>query len=514
MSSQEGSSGRGDILVVDDTPANLRLLTQVLQDAGHRVRTVTTGTRALAAARRNPPALVLLDLRLPDSDGVAVCAELKADPLTSQVPVIFISAFDDPRAKIEAFAAGGVDYVVKPINPAEVLARVATHLALRDLHQRLQVANDNLTTRLGDLARANADLQRQISLRQAAEETSRRLLEHEQRRALRLDALRDAMNAIAGALDLPSAHIAVLERASELLGSCWGAVARPIPPGDSLRLVAIQGLAPVITGMAVPWGSGLIGEAAATRQIVSRARTEEAFLSQGVAIAAPLVAGDRLEGVVLVAKPEGNPPFDSEDEQLLALFAQQAAIAFQNARLFEEVQHLARTDPLTGLYNRRHFFELAQRELERVRRSQGAMAVLLLDIDNFKQINDSFGHQAGDSALCAIADLLRDSLRAADVSARYGGEELVVLLPDTSMARATAAAERLRSALNQLAIETRQGLLTLTASFGVAAIESDPLSISLDTLLAHADEACYAAKRAGRNRVIARVKPTINHRHG
>ncbi|NTU83385.1 MAG: diguanylate cyclase [Chloroflexales bacterium] len=502
MSSQEGASGRDDILVVDDTPANLRLLAQVLQEAGHRVRTVTTGARALAAARHNPPALVLLDLRLPDMDGVAVCGELKTDPRTRQVPVIFISAFDDPAAKVNAFAAGGVDYVVKPINPAEVLARVATHLALRDLHVRLQIANDHKTAQLSELARANADLQRQISLREAAEATSMRLLEDERRRSLHLNALRDAMTAIVGALDLPSVRKAVVERAAQLLGAQWGALAHPLPDGKRMRVVALYQMPPELADMVVPWDAGVIGEAAATRRISSSTHAPEPLLRSGVALAAPLVAGDQLEGVVMVANPEGSPPFSSEDEQLLALFAQQAAIAIQNARLFEEVRHLARTDPLTGLYNRRYFFELAQRELERVRRAQGAMAVLLLDIDNFKQVNDSFGHQAGDDALRAVADLLRDNLRAADVSARYGGEELVVLLPDTSLARAVAAAERLRLALNRLSIETRKGQIRLTASFGVSAIESDLLGVSLDTLLAHADEACYTAKRTGRDRVV------------
>lgn len=502
MVSQESHLGRGDLLVVDDTPANLRLLAQVLQGAGYRVRAVTTGARALAAARHTPPDLVLLDLRLPDTDGVAVCAALKSDLATAQVPVIFISAFDDPEAKVNAFAAGGVDYVVKPINADEVLARVATHLALRDLNLKLQAANASMHAQLAELAQANADLQRQIALRLAAEEENAALLAHERRRAGRLDALRDAMTAIAGALDLPSVRAAVLARAVELLGARWGALAHPLPPGERLRVAAVYGLPPGLNGMAIPMGSGLIGEAAASRRIVNGRRPLAPLLRRGVALAAPLVAGDRLEGVVVVANPELSKPFDSEDEQLLGLFAQQAASALQNARLFEEVRHLARTDPLTGLSNRRHFFELAQRELERVRRLQGSLTVFLLDIDHFKQVNDSFGHQAGDKALRAVADLLRAGLRAADVSARFGGEELVVLLPDTDLYRAAAVAERLRRAVGRLRLPTERGTLQLTASFGVAAVEGEQLSLSLDLLLARADEACYTAKRYGRDRVV------------
>lgn len=495
--------GRGDLLVVDDTTANLRLLAQVLQGAGYRVRLVTTGARALAIARQAPPDLVLLDLRLPDIDGVRVCEELKASPQTASIPVIFISAFDDPDAKVSAFAAGGVDYVVKPINPDEVLARVATHLALRELHQQLRATNVILQSQLAELAQANSELEQQILLRRAAEEAAERLLEHERQRAQRLDALRDAMTAISGALDLTSVREAVLLQATALLGARWGALAHLLPPGERLRVAALLGLPPGLTGMVVPLGVGLIGEAADRRRVVSARRARDPLLRAGIALAAPMVAGDSLEGVIVIASPEDTPSFSAEDEQLLELFAQQAATALQNARLFEEVRHLARTDPLTGLYNRRHFFELAQRELERVRRAQGTMAIIMLDVDHFKQVNDAFGHQTGDLALQGVADLLRASLRAADVSARFGGEEIVILLPDTNLARATAVAERLRSSLARMRFNTERGEVAITASFGVTAIEAEQLSVSLDALIARADEACYTAKETGRDRVIA-----------
>ncbi|HMQ29284.1 MAG TPA: diguanylate cyclase [Chloroflexaceae bacterium] len=503
MSSQDSRPRQGDLLVVDDTSANLRLLAQVLQDAGHRVRAVMTGARALAAARQSPPDLVLLDLRLPDTDGVRLCAELKADPQTAQVPVIFISAFDEPEAKMSAFAAGGVDYVVKPINPDEVLARVATHLALRDLHLQLQLANGSMQRQLAELARANADLQRQIGLRQNAEAAAAQLLAQERQRARRLDALRDAMTGISGALDLASVREAVLERATGLLGADWGALAEPLPSGRHLRVAALRGLPQGLGGVAVPYDSGLLGEAAASRRIVNSTNPSEPLLRTGVALAAPLVAGDNLEAVIMVARPSAARPFDGEEEQLLDLFARQAATALQNARLFEEVRQLARTDPLTGLANRRHFFELAQRELERVRRVRGTMAVILLDIDHFKQVNDTFGHQSGDTALRAVADLLREGLRAADVSARFGGEELVVLLPDTDLVQATAVAERLRQVVSALSLSTERGTLSLTASFGVAAVADEQPGISLDALLARADEACYTAKSYGRDCVVA-----------
>jgi serine phosphatase RsbU (regulator of sigma subunit) len=130
-----------DILIVDDTPANLRLLSQMLSAQGYRARAVTSGARALESAGATPPSLILLDIRMPEMSGYEVCERLKADDRTRDVPVIFISALDDLQDKVHAFQAGGVDYITKPFQLEEVLVRVETHLALRRLQAQLQEAN-------------------------------------------------------------------------------------------------------------------------------------------------------------------------------------------------------------------------------------------------------------------------------------------------------------------------------------------------------------------------------------
>lgn len=130
-----------EILIVDDKPSNLRLLSQILSDHGYRVRAVTSGTRALESAQASPPSLILLDIRMPGMDGFEVCQRLKSDDKTREVPVIFISALDDVQDKLKAFRMGGVDYITKPFQIDEVLARSETHLALRELQQQLQEAN-------------------------------------------------------------------------------------------------------------------------------------------------------------------------------------------------------------------------------------------------------------------------------------------------------------------------------------------------------------------------------------
>jgi serine phosphatase RsbU (regulator of sigma subunit) len=142
------TSSFDDILIVDDKPANLRLLSQMLAGQGYRVRAVTGGARALESAHATPPSLILLDIRMPEMSGYEVCERLKADERTRDVPVIFISALDDLQDKVHAFKAGGVDYITKPFHLEEVLARVETHLALRGLQAQLQEANRKFESEL------------------------------------------------------------------------------------------------------------------------------------------------------------------------------------------------------------------------------------------------------------------------------------------------------------------------------------------------------------------------------
>lgn len=155
---QSDTTVTGDILIVDDTPANLRLLAGMLTEQGYKVRPAPNGKLALMAARAAPPDLILLDINMPDMNGYEVCAALKDDPLTRAIPVIFISALDQTEDKVKAFTLGGVDYVAKPFQIEEVLARVRTHLALYTLQRQLTAANQDLRAANAELAASNADL--------------------------------------------------------------------------------------------------------------------------------------------------------------------------------------------------------------------------------------------------------------------------------------------------------------------------------------------------------------------
>ena len=173
----------------------------------------------------------------------------------------------------------------------------------------------------------------------------------------------------------------------------------------------------------------------------------------------------------------------------------------ERKRMEDELRRLAISDSLTGLFNRRHFFELAQLEYERFRRYSHPLALIMADIDHFKAVNDQYGHLIGDQVLQAVADTLQRNLRQVDILGRYGGEEFAMALPETDTATARALAERLRTAIADRVFATGQGPLALTLSLGVAAV-SDRASIDFEHLLDAADRMLYQAKLAGRNRVM------------
>jgi diguanylate cyclase (GGDEF)-like protein len=243
-------------------------------------------------------------------------------------------------------------------------------------------------------------------------------------------------------------------------------------------------------------------KAALSGRGLGEAQADEAFVA-AVALG-PIERGGRVCGLITVAR--NDRPYDDGDRDLLRSLAAQATLALENIELHFQVSKQAVTDELTGLANHGRFQELLQSEIEQVRRYHHPIGLMMLDLDDFKSINDTYGHQQGDVVLKHVAHVLRDTSREADTPARYGGEEMAVILPHTDIDGAYVISERLRSAIGSLRIPRidGHGAIRITASFGVAAsAEGDK-----DVLIADADAALYAAKREGKNRSVrARPQP-------
>jgi diguanylate cyclase (GGDEF)-like protein len=228
------------------------------------------------------------------------------------------------------------------------------------------------------------------------------------------------------------------------------------------------------------------------------------------AMAVPLLArlgrGRSLEQVGVVSIARAGQDFDDAEYDLFAYLTGQAAVSIENVDLHEMVRIQAVTDELTGLSNLRHFHETLDGEIERSRRFRQPVGLMLLDIDNFKSVNDTYGHQQGDLVLIEVGRVLRGLSRDIDEPARYGGEEMAVILPQTDVAGAELLAERMRAAVAGIEIDRLDGggRLKVTASFGVASLPSN--ARDKDSLIAEADAALYRAKRSGKNRV-GRAEP-------
>jgi diguanylate cyclase (GGDEF)-like protein len=241
---------------------------------------------------------------------------------------------------------------------------------------------------------------------------------------------------------------------------------------------------------------------AAEAAVIDAGQVAEIQLGGASALAAPLGAteeGGRVIGIVSVSR--GDRPFTAGERELFSYLTNQASVSVENVDLHETVQRQAVTDELTGLFNHRRFQEVMTAEVERARRYGHELGLIMLDIDNFKQINDTYGHMQGDEVLREVAHVLRQSSREIDEPARYGGEEMAVALPQTDLEGAYQFAERVRRRIEALALPLPdgQGVLRVTASFGAASLASAG-GIDKDAMVGAADAALYQAKRAGKNR--------------
>lgn len=243
---------------------------------------------------------------------------------------------------------------------------------------------------------------------------------------------------------------------------------------------------------------------AAEAVVMDAGQAAEITLGGASALAAPLSAtegGDRVLAIVSVARGDGK--FEPAERELFSYLTSQAAVSVENVDLHETVQRQAVTDELTGLFNHRRFQEVMDVEVERARRYDAEMGLIMLDIDNFKRVNDTYGHMQGDEVLRAVARVLRQSAREIDEPARYGGEEMAVALPQTDLDGAYNFAERVRKRIEalELPLLDGDGHLKVTASFGAASLVSSPQS-DKEGLVAAADAALYRAKRSGKNRTV------------
>jgi diguanylate cyclase (GGDEF)-like protein len=320
---------------------------------------------------------------------------------------------------------------------------------------------------------------------------AKRLEELSQERARLRESIRRIGQALASNLDRPALMELVLKTAVDAVEASCGRLSVSRTPGEQLSEIARVGSLDGVEGTVADaeraaFDSGGVHEDGA-----------HGFNFASVPLGA-IESAPRAYGVITVARR--GSPFTDDDREVLRSLATQGSVALENVDLHFQVQRQAVTDELTGLANHRRFQELLESELEQVRRYEYSVGLIMLDVDDFKAVNDTYGHQQGDVVLRHVARVLRENSRDPDVPARYGGEEFALILPHTELAGAYVIAERVRAAIEGLRIPRvdQQGVLRITGSVGVAASPDGNKA----ALIADADAALYAAKRQGKNCTI------------
>ena len=448
------------ILVVDDIPANVKLLEARLLAEYFDVLTAENGYDALSICERTQVDLILLDIMMPGIDGFEVCERLKANPRTSHIPVVMVTALDQPSARVRGLKAGADDFLTKPVNDLQLMSRVKSLVRLKTLTDELRMRaataraislEDGLDSNLGDepgdvlLVDGRASSQERIA------------------RALKPVADVNCMS------DPQAALFQAAESNYELV-----IVNANFDDYDPLRLCS---------------------------QLRSLERTR--FLP------ILLIAEQGHDDMIVRALDLGVTDYlmrPIDPNELIARSLTQIRRKRCNDRLRASVRQtieLAVTDGLTGLHNRRYLDNHMKLLIDRATARGRPMSVCITDIDRFKLVNDTYGHDAGDAVLREFANRVRSAVRGADLACRYGGEEFVLVMPDTTGEMAAGVAERLRMIVERepFRIPGTDVVLPVTASLGIASMLA--AGDSPEALLKRADTALYEAKRSGRNRVVA-----------
>ena len=449
------------ILVVDDIESNVRLLQAKLSAEYYEVLTASDGPTALAIAASERPDIVLLDVMMPGMDGFDVCRRLKEDPLTRHVPVVLVTALDGRADRVAGLEAGADDFLTKPIDDVMLFARVRSLTRLKAVIDELR-DREASGRRMGVIAGAASRLGGSGG------------------RILFVDDNERQAQRICGELSVEHRPVIETDPAKALLTA-----------KGPVDLVIVNCAAKTFDGL----------------RFAAQLRSDEA--TRSLPILAVVDFDDR-QRVVKALEIGVNDilarPIDPGE--LAARVRTQIRRKRYTDYLRSNLDHsleLAVTDQLTGLHNRRYMVGQLEALMRRSAAGGEPTAVLVIDIDHFKKVNDSFGHDVGDEVLREFAVRLASNVRAIDLPVRHGGEEFVVVMPDTDLEAARRIAERIRLHVAGSPFRVMGGdeMLSVTISIGVAAsagCEDHP-----HALIKRADEAVYIAKSKGRNRVVARA---------
>lgn len=465
------------ILIIEDEESLGQLLSEILTSEGYKVWPTCCGLEGLAKSKETFFNIVLADLNLPDGNGLEIFSQIKESD--ENICGIIMTGYASVETAVMAMGKGAYDYLTKPLDMRKLKEVIIKGLD----RQRLQIENKSLLERLR--------------------------YENE-----KLETILQVEEGVSSILNLNDLTQFVIDKISQVI-ACERVSLMVVCEDECLIIKAAKGLSDEIikntrikkgeeiSGSVAQMGKSLLVENIETHPLFGK-RSNPKYTSKSF-LSIPLIYQSKVIGVInavdKIPSFDASTIFNQSDLKFLSIIANYVAIAIENARLFEEKSYLAITDHLTNLYNRRYLHEHLETEIKRVRRYQRPLSLIMVDIDHFKNYNDTWGHPMGDAILREVAHSFKSQIREADIVARYGGEEFCIILPDTKLKGAVGLAEQIREAIEEKPFEFEQSQPggKLTISCGVANFH---LGLGGgEELIKQADEALYMAKNEGRNRV-------------
>ena len=460
------------VLIVDDNLTSKAILEDILIQNGYETRYALDGKEGLRILAEWKPNVVLLDLVMPGMDGYGVCRQVREMNQSPRPSVIIISVKDDKSSIVDSLACGADDFIVKPIDEAELVARVRAQQRIVEFYRELEEDKRSLETILEITTAMSATLDPS-------------------------EVLSAIVSKVASITDAVRCSIVLIAKEDE----AYVLASHEDPSVKELRIdLSKYPEIKKVVSTKIP----LALDDISTHPLMSPVKESIAELGGMSVLIVPIVFNDEVLGTLFLRTRRRLHGFAKKEVDFCRIVANASFHALRNARLFEKVvkekdylKEMAVKDHLTSLYNHNFFYSRLDEEFERAVRYETPLSLIMMDIDNFKQINDTYGHRVGDLVLKEISATIRRGVRKTDIVARYGGEEFAVILPHTLQKGAVDEAERLRESI---AMSAYAGLVNhkVTVSIGVASYPQKGAMNSGD-LVNHADDALYKAKWGGKN---------------
>ncbi len=487
------------ILIVEDHKDMMNILKKYLQEYQYEVIEAGTAEIGLEKFHSEPPDLILMDLMLPGMSGLEAVRRIKSEGSDDPyIPIIILTAKNEIDDIVEGLDSGADDYIIKPFHFDELIARIKSALRLKEL-------NELLVKQSKDLEQANLEVGTlNKNLRGKNKELRKNIYN--------LHSLFEVALELNSILDLHRLVNSILLTLAGQFSSKYSLfLFAPKPEIDRLQLFNSKGYyLDSIAGIYIEKDDPLIHYFAnhnlptLMKDLKRKVKESQAIMDlmeAGVEIVTPINIKGLTEGIIGLGPRLENLKYTKNDIEHISILTNIISIAVANASLYHEIEQLSYTDGMTTLHNFRYFKLRLKEEIVRHKRTKTGLSLLILDVDNFKNFNDTMGHPAGDEVLKKLAAILKSTVRENDIVARYGGEEFAVILPAVEKEGARILADRIRENIEQTYFEHEeiQPLGKVTVSIGAASLPADGNDYA--TLLNSADTALYAAKNSGRNKV-------------